>query len=25
MGHCYIENEAGEFLGMVSVHSLDKI
>lgn len=25
MGQCYIENEAGEFLGMVSVHSLDKI
>lgn len=24
MGQCYIETEAGEFLGMVSVHSLDK-
>lgn len=25
MGQCYIENEQGEFAGMVSVHSLDKL
>jgi len=25
MGQCYIEDMAGEFAGMVSVHSLDKL
>lgn len=25
MGQCYIENAAGDFAGMVSIHSLDKI
>lgn len=25
MGQCYIEDAQGEFAGMVSVHSLDKI
>jgi len=25
MGQCYIEDAAGKFAGMVSVHSLDKL
>lgn len=25
MGQCYIENAQGNFVGMISIHSLDKL